>query len=636
MAYLGKTPSQAVRSRYYFTAAGGETSLSGTDDNSNTLTFTDGNYVDVYLNGVLLVAATDYNTTTANTIAGLSALTASDVVEVVVYDTFSVFSGNVTGDFTVGGNLAVTGTSAFSNNIDVTGTVTADGLTVDGLLELGSSTSAPITSDSSPHIYRTNDTGVHEFGDLVIQGRSDTSRSVYITTGATPANRVKVAGNGDISFYADDGTTQGLYWDASTQRLGLGETAPEKSLHINGGTLNVSARIESTDAISMMDFVDSNTTVAPSFGAQTNDLIFYTNNSEKVRVTSAGDVGIGTSSPSTDAKLTIDSGTDNGALFLNSTDGDVALSLADNAGHVRLLQAGGALAFRVGGDANTMFTGDSEAAKLDSSGNLLVGTTSISVGQGTSTGVSVRGPIGRLEASASGITSAIFNRTTSDGGIVNFAKDGSTVGSIGVSGLNTYFAQSSKGVGVSSGRLYPVTSSGGVADNSMDLGNFDARWIDLYLSGGVYLGGTGSANKLEDYEEGTWTPTVSRSSTAPSVNYANRTGGYIKVGRLIYASFDLTASSVSGGSGSVNITGLPYNVTNSSYFAGYSVVQWRDSNLIPSSGANTQLKGFAQRGAAYLYLQYDNSGTSGFGTNSNVSSLNSSGRITGYIIYATN
>ena len=32
------------------------------------------------------------------------------------------------------------------------------------------------------------------------------------------------------------------------------------------------------------------------------------------------------------------------------------------------------------------------------------------------------------------------------------------------------------------------------------------RFKDLYLSGGVYLGGTGSANQLDDYEEGTWTP----------------------------------------------------------------------------------------------------------------------------------
>ena len=101
MAYIGKTPSQAVRSRYFYTASGGETSFSGADDNGNSLVYTDGNYVDVYLNGVLLVAGADYNTNTTNTVAGITAVAASDIVEIVVYDTFSVFGGDVLGDFTI-------------------------------------------------------------------------------------------------------------------------------------------------------------------------------------------------------------------------------------------------------------------------------------------------------------------------------------------------------------------------------------------------------------------------------------------------------------------------------------------------------------------------------------------------------
>ena len=95
MAYIGKTPSQAVRNKYSFTASGGETSISSSQISG--FTFSDGAYVDVYLNGVLLVAGTDYNTNTANTIAGLSALVASDVVDIVVYDTFSVFGGTFNG-----------------------------------------------------------------------------------------------------------------------------------------------------------------------------------------------------------------------------------------------------------------------------------------------------------------------------------------------------------------------------------------------------------------------------------------------------------------------------------------------------------------------------------------------------------
>ena len=61
MPYIGKSPTgSGVRQRFHFTAAGGETSLSGADDNSKTLKFTDGEFLDVYLNGVLLVQGTDY------------------------------------------------------------------------------------------------------------------------------------------------------------------------------------------------------------------------------------------------------------------------------------------------------------------------------------------------------------------------------------------------------------------------------------------------------------------------------------------------------------------------------------------------------------------------------------------------
>jgi hypothetical protein len=113
MAYIGKSPQLGVRSRFYFTATGGETSLSGASDSGATLLFTDGNYVDVSLNGVALVADTDYNTTTANTIGGLAALSASDIVEVIVYDVFSV-ADSLTSGGTINGGLTVSGTAALN------------------------------------------------------------------------------------------------------------------------------------------------------------------------------------------------------------------------------------------------------------------------------------------------------------------------------------------------------------------------------------------------------------------------------------------------------------------------------------------------------------------------------------------
>ena len=90
MPYIGKSPHFGVRNRFIYTASADATSISGADANGATLTFTDGAYVDVYLNGILLKAGTDYVTTTANTIGSLSALSANDEVVVLVYDVFSV------------------------------------------------------------------------------------------------------------------------------------------------------------------------------------------------------------------------------------------------------------------------------------------------------------------------------------------------------------------------------------------------------------------------------------------------------------------------------------------------------------------------------------------------------------------
>ena len=128
MPYIGKTTDGfGVRNRFVYLASADDTSVSGADANGATLTFTDGAYVDVYLNGVLLKTGTDYNTNTANTIAGISSMAANDEVTVGVHDVFTVadmvsatsggtFSGATTH------NAGITSTS-----ITATGDVSLDG-----------------------------------------------------------------------------------------------------------------------------------------------------------------------------------------------------------------------------------------------------------------------------------------------------------------------------------------------------------------------------------------------------------------------------------------------------------------------------------------------------------------------------
>ena len=90
MAYIGKSPSFGVRNRYLYQATAGQTTFSGSDADSKTLTYSDGLYVDVYQNGVLLKPVTDYASTSGTSVVLVTGASLDDVVEIVVYDAFSI------------------------------------------------------------------------------------------------------------------------------------------------------------------------------------------------------------------------------------------------------------------------------------------------------------------------------------------------------------------------------------------------------------------------------------------------------------------------------------------------------------------------------------------------------------------
>ena len=90
MAYIGKSSNFAVRNRFVYQATAGQTSFSGSDADSKTLTYTDSLYMDVYQNGVLLKPGTDYTATTGTTVVLVTGASLNDVVEMVVYDVFGV------------------------------------------------------------------------------------------------------------------------------------------------------------------------------------------------------------------------------------------------------------------------------------------------------------------------------------------------------------------------------------------------------------------------------------------------------------------------------------------------------------------------------------------------------------------
>ena len=147
------------------------------------------------------------------------------------------------------------------------------------------------------------------------------------------------------------------------------------------------------------------------------------------------------------------------------------------------------------------------------------------------------------------------------------------------------------------------------------------------LSGGgiTFNGDTAAANALDDYEEGTWTPTC---ASASSVSYSNQYGRYTKVGNCITIWWDLIWTSLSGGN-NARIGGLPYTPVVNTNQGGYGIPVFRDA-----SGTNSDNRVYGN--SSYfltdgIRLQHYNS--SG---NPTSGSFNGSGRITGWAQYFDN
>jgi len=204
-----------------------------------------------------------------------------------------------------------------------------------------------------------------------------------------------------------------------------------------------------------------------------------------------------------------------------------------------------------------------ERMRIDSSGKVLVGNDT---GALATAGVSLRQ--NWIRSVRDGDIALQLNRLTSDGDIAQFRKDGTTVGSIGsYAGLYTNFGTSDVGLMFNTGAqaVIPHNMSTNVPrDNALNLGQGGYRWKDLYLSGGVYLGGTGSANKLDDYEEGTWTPTNNGGTVTINNIYA---ATFTKIGNKVHLYCFITLAS-DGDSTGFQVGGLPFVPATNHYETG--------------------------------------------------------------------
>ena len=418
MPYLGKTPSQATRQRYYLTASGGETSISGTMTTGGTLTFNDGEFVDVKLNGVSLVAGTDYNTTTANTIGGLSALAANDQVEIVVYDTFSVFGGNVDGDFTI-------------NN----GTLTAGTTSLDGAVTINeSSADVDFRVESNGN---ANMLFVDASADKIGVGTNSPSESIHCTGAvmSTGVATTAVASSATVDFTsgemrlitrgADTSTRGGL--KVVSQASNGGSSLDPLVIDTSGnatfsGVVKVSDGSESAPAIVFSD--DTNTGI---YSSAADKICFSTGGTERMRVTDTGRIEFEVPTNQTGSLQ------DQRLDWRNENNAGIMASI----GVVREADgnAPGALVFRTSTNVDSASNSSdgeiSEKMRVASNGEVLIGKTSATF---STPGFHFNADPDQLSITTNQNTSLRLNRVNNDGAMISFQGDSSEEGTISISG----------------------------------------------------------------------------------------------------------------------------------------------------------------------------------------------------------
>ena len=327
-----------------------------------------------------------------------------------------------------------------STGIDVTGTVNTDSLTVTGDIE-----------QTTGDLKYTG--GIN--WDIAHHGASQNMIFRTTPSGGSATQRIRVSHNGDISFYDTAGTTQGFFWDASAESLGIGNTNPDgilQATHSANSENHISyeignSAVASTNrggfAIYELGTKKASWVYNRDGSGQTDfsaDRFRFRNSAETTEylaIDNSGNVGIGTSSPARQFHVH-----DASASYLHLTNNTTGSTGSDGAS---ISMAGTSL--QISNRENgvlQIYTNGTERVRIDSSGNLLVGTTSqISAGKITVSGGTAASGITATTDATTGYSAASFQRTASVGTAVQFKQGASEVGSISVTSSATTYNTSS-------------------------------------------------------------------------------------------------------------------------------------------------------------------------------------------------
>ena len=604
MSYLGRSAklTRKTQEKVSFLATAGQTTKTGLSYVST--------FVEVRVNGIILTDVLDYTATDGNSITFPTALSLNDEVTVISLKTFALADHynkteadaqfSTPADVTTAVSALADSAPAALDTLNELASALGDDPNFATTVNANIATKLPKSGGTMTGDTLHGDNVKAKFGtggDLEIYHDGTHSRIVDTNNGNLYIQGEEgiALTNADLTeFYAvfNHNSSVNLYHD-NAQKLATTSTGIDVTGKVVADGLVVDGQTEiiATEPkliIKENDVTDQNTRIRGSNGDlqiqtindaynvaanrltldhATGDISFYEDTGTTPKFfwdASAESLGIGTVSPS--SRLTVE-GTSNATSAIGAQYGAqtpvVMGQYSSGDGHIDA-PSGKNLRF---------YGGTAERMRIDSSGNVLVGTTLSDVGWWYNRKGVVAKESGQLHAAAYSIPAAVFNRNTNDGDIVEFRKAGSKVGSVGTIGGDLILETGDVGIRLYNGgqNILPVGSGGLSRDNAISLGQSNIRWKDAYLSGGVYLGGTGAANKLEDYEEGTFTPVVADASSGGNVaSVGTKVGFYTKIGRLVNVSIQLANINTTGltSTGQLYIRGFPYaSASTSAHYA---------------------------------------------------------------------
>ena len=433
---------------------------------------------------------------------------------------------------------------------------------------------------------------------------STTAAAIAIgtTSGGTVSERLRITSAGLVGIGSSSpsakldvealnfagGPVIGVRFNTSNVRLGFNVANSNGFAYIGSNTNNKlssdSATYDLTGQAASQLRLDGGQLIfnnAPS-GTAGNDITF----TNRLTITSAGLVGIGSTSPSsalevyaTAPVLTVNSAVANASSIVLQQNGTTYARFRFDGNNVDIgnLYVGGATIFNAG---------NAERARIDSSGRLLVGTSTArsNINHRGSVGITPNVQFETATASYSGGLSIINNSTTGNAATLTLGTSkGGGIGSNTIVGDNeqtgtisfsasdgTNFIDCAQvraevdgtpGANDMPGRLVFSTTADGGSSPTERMRITSTGQVRLAGAGITFNGDTAAANELDDYEEGTWTPSVGGTAT-----YSDQNGTYTKIGRTVTINFSLNITLLGTGSNNT-ISGLPFYVGSAGYGA---------------------------------------------------------------------